>query len=319
MPFKLTFFFLILSNYSFSQVEVLRSPTKFDKFITHDKIQWAAYANDVISFEKFNLSDELYKRFQKGDIKISEPVSRESLMAGNKIIYLNKKELELKSFAPGSDINSKPTNRVDSNSSLLNVTQILYVANGKLHSYVPWVSPLISIYTSQNLFIGTSEYFSSCINNKYNFKSSKRDKVIYLTTTKRKIVIDSLPRTDMLKQFYGINMLEAFWKDLMNEKNEFTNFKNNKKVSQEELKRYNYPNNISIPVYDAEGRILEYQSYSEPISPALFQQIEISQAWYYNQTKNIVLNTITGITLLLKNKEIPYNEELQRGLKITFK
>jgi hypothetical protein len=318
MPFKLTFFFLLLCNYTFSQVEVLRSPTKFDKFIIHDKIQWAAYANDIISFEKFNLSEELYKRFQKGDIKISEPVSRESLMAGNKIVYLNRKELELKSFAPGSDLNSKPTNRVDSNSSQLNVTQILYVANGKLHSYVPWVSPLISIYTSQNMFIGTSEYFSTCINNKYNFKSSKRDKVIYLTTTKRKIVIDSLPRKDMLKQFYGINMLEAIWKDLMDDKNEFTNFRNNEKVSSEELKRYHYPSTVSIPVYDAEGRISGYQSYSEPISPALFQQVEIGQAWYYNQTKNILLNTITDITLLLKNNEIPYNEE-QRGLKITFK
>ena len=320
MPLKLTVLFLIFWDHSISQLATLPTATQFDKFITNDKIQWAAYANETITFDKYNLSEELYKRFQAGKIKISEPLLRDSLMAGKKINYLNKKELELRSFAPGSDLNSKPTNRVDSNSSaLIHAEQILYVANGKLYSYVPWVSPLISVYTSSDRFIGTTEYFSSSINRKYNFKSSKRDDLTFITTTKTKISLDSLPRTNMLKQLYGINMLEAIWDDLTNDKNEITNLSNQQKVALKDLKDFTYSGTVSIPIYNAEGKITGYQEYSEPISPSLFQQIEITQSWYYNYSRNIVVNNITDITLYLKNKGFSENEQSNPVLKITFK
>ena len=310
MPIKLTLLFLLLCNYSFSQMEGFRSPTKFDKFINLEKIQWAAYAKDAISFDKYNLSDELYKRFQRGEIKITGPLSRDSLMAGNRIIYLDNKELEQKSFAPGSDANSKPTNRVDSNSSkLINVEQIFYVANGKLYSYVPWVSPRISVYTSRDWFIGTTEYFSSGINPKYNFKSSKRDKLIFITSTKRKILIDSLPRRDMLKQLYGINMLDAIWKGVVNGQNEIINLSTGQKTSFYNLKFYDFTGTVDVPVYDSMGNITGHKTEGVPVKAAQLDQVEITQNWFYNYTKNMVVNSIPDITLFIRNyygERIPF-------------
>jgi hypothetical protein len=318
MSIKLTLFIILLSHYSHAQIKGIRSATRFDKFIKGQKIQWAAYTGNVIISDKYNLTDELYKRFHKDEIKISLPINRDSLMAYDKISYLNKLGLQQRSYAPGSDY-SKPTNRLDSQSlSTINVEEILYVADGKLYSYIPWISPRISIYTSRDIFLGTSEYFSSCINSKYNFKSSKRDKLIYLASTDRRILIDSFQRTDLLKQFYGINILEAIWKEVMNDKNEITDLRNGEKTLAKNIQVYSFPNLLTIPVYDSLGNIIASTVYNEAISPSLFQQMEISQNWYYNYTKNILTNTITDITLFV-GKSFYNSGELNPFIKITFK
>ena len=314
---------LLISISSFAQISGTRSPIKFDKFINDKKIQWAAYTNNTLPLDKYNLTDELYKRFQDGKIKISLPISRDSLMQGREIIFLNKTDLEKLSYPPGitpSEYNlQKSTNRVDSNSALLNIEEILYVANGKLHSYIPWVSPKISVYTSRDLFIGTAEYFSSCINTKYNFSASKKDKLIFIATTKKKILIDSIPHTEMLKQLYGINILEAIWDDLMNDKNEIVDINSSQTISLKNVKEYSFPNLIRIPVYDSSGVILGTKNYSEPISSSFFRQIEVTQNWYYDLNKNIVTDTISEIKLYVKSKYMQDNGELKPLLKITFK
>ena len=308
---RLTTALLILSNHCSAQIESQRTPTKFDKFISKEKIQWAAYANNTLSFDNYNLSDVLYKRFQKGEIKVTLPVSRDSLMAGNKIIYLNKNDLELRSYAAGNYDNSKkPTNRVDSNSSSgINVTEILYVENGKLYSYIPWVSPRISVYTSGDRFIGTTEYFSSGINTKYNFKSPKRDKLIFITSTKRKMLIDSIPRVNMLKQLYGINMLDATWKGVVNGHNEIINLSTEQKTSFDNLKFYDFTGTVDVPIYDSMGKITGTKTEGIPVNATQLDQIEITQNWFYNYTKNRVVNTIPDITLFIRNyygERIPF-------------
>ncbi len=315
--------FLFISGASFAQITSPRSSTKFDKFIKLQKIQWAAYTNNTLNLDTYNLNDDLYKRFQNSEINISLPLSRDSLMAGNSIFFLNKTDLAKLSYAPGLSPSTneqlKPTNRVDSNSALLNVEEILYVTNGKLHSYIPWISPKISVYTSRNHFIGTAEYFSSCINTKYNFAPSKRDKLIFINSTKKKIVPDGVPQLDMLKQLYGINILEAIWDDILNEKNEIRDLINDKIISLKDLNPFFYTNSIIIPLYDSLGMITGTRSYQKPISPSLFPKIEILQDWYYDKTKNIVVNVITAITLFVSNNNLPANNELVPAIKIIFK
>lgn len=321
MNIRLTALFLILSNFTFAQTDE-RSPTKFDKFINLSNVQWAAYVRDTIRF-KYTLNDELYKRFQKGDIRISQPLSRDSLMSGNSISYLDKSELAQRSFAPGTFTPGqnlpRPTNRVDSNSSIINVEQIFYVSGGKLYSYIPWVTPKISVYTSRDKFIGTAEYFSSCINPKHNFKPSKRDDIIFMGTTSKKILPDSFPRADMLKQLYGINMLEAIWKETMNDRNEIIDLKSGQRTSMKNLQEYNITVPVTIPVYDSSGNILGTRNYNVPVSPSLFPQVEITQNWFYDRTKNIVFNSIPTITFFVRSKSQVNFGELYPFIKIIFK
>jgi hypothetical protein len=321
---KLITFLLFVSHVSFGQFESQRSPTKFDKFITRKSIQWAAYLPATLQFENYNLSAELYERFQNGKIRITEPLYRDSLMAGTPIVYIDKQELEKKSFPPGlfpgHSSSQKPTNRVDSNSSMkIDVQEILYVMDGKLYSYIPWVSTKISVYTSSDRYLGTTDYFSSCVNTRYNFKPSKRDKLVFLKSTIKKLLIDTIPRTDMLKQLYGINILEAIWNDIINDKNEIFDIRSGQKKSPKDLKQFVYSNMISIPVYDSLGNITGYTNYVKPASPSFFQQVEITEDWFYDQTKNVLISRIPAITLFAVSKNDNDDGQLKPVLKITFK
>lgn len=300
MFIRLTAFFLLIANSSFGQADGLRYPTRFDKFIQQSQISWASYVNDTVWFDKLNLTEILLYRFQKGEIKISYPISRDSLMAGTKITYLSKSGLEQRSYPPAHA--GKPTNRVDNNSAFMNVEQILYVTKGKLYSYIPWVTPTMSVYTSSNKFIGTTEYFSSGINMKYNSKTSRRDQIKFIKTTKRKFILDTMPRTNMLKQVYGINLLEAIWKDLLNEQHEVVDLRSGQNTSLRNAKEFIFTNSIDIPVYDSLGRVLGTRSYREPVTASLFSQMELTQNWFYNSSRNVVENRITGITLFVRNK-----------------
>lgn len=307
---KSSILFLALSCLVY-KTQAQNDPTVFDKFIKKRNIVWASYANDTLSFNNFNLSNELFKRYENAKHKITRPLNRDSLMAGKKVTYIHKNELEQTSF---------PNGKIDSISSKkINIEQIFYVVNGKLYSYVPWVSPRISVYTSRDLFLGTSEYFSSCINYNYKFKPSKKDDQIFITTTKRKFLLDSFPRADRLKELYGVSMLDAIWKDLINNKNEIINVNSGQKIPVENLQKYFFANTVTIPLYDSLGNVFASQAYNEPISPSLFQQIEITQNWFYDYTKNIVTSNITDVTLFVRSKIYRDNNNLIPAIKIIFK
>ena len=83
---------LLVSNASFAQLPTQQKATQFDKFINKPEIEWAAYINDTIRFQKINLNNLLFSRLVKNEIKISLPVGSGSHEA-NQIRYLNKKVL----------------------------------------------------------------------------------------------------------------------------------------------------------------------------------------------------------------------------------
>ena len=183
--FKIAILLLVISNKLFGQF----SPVKF---IDLPVIKWAACYNDNLVPEKYNLGECLLERLKKNEIKVSRPIYSDpqiaKYFAHKKIEYINIKQLE--DFHP-----VKGNNRYDSLShNKLEIEQILYITNGKIYSYVVWVSPKISLYTSTNVFIGVTDDFSAAFNFNYNFKSSPSDRIISLGTTDTKISLDSFPR-----------------------------------------------------------------------------------------------------------------------------
>ena len=117
----------------------------------------------------------------------------------------------------------------------------------------------------------------------------------------------------MLKQLYGITLLEALWNDIMNDKNEIIDIGSGQKTSLKNLS-YNLNGPISIPIYDSLGNVMGSKYYNVPVTPSIFQQIEITQTWFYDHTKNVVLNYIPDATLFVRR-----NDELMPYIKIIFK
>lgn len=281
-------------SFSFAQNSWLPvTPLPFDNFVEKPSVQWAMYAIDTIRFEKINLNALLRKRYRNNEIKGTSGLQRFAGLMGS---YLSNDKLDTMTFSPGG-----PNYQFDKYAdNLLEIAEIFYVKKeGSINSYIPWVSPKMSVITPAGTYLGTTLYFSTAYNFKYEYRGKKNDKHIGLGSTSKTIRLDSSYKYDMLKQLYGNNMLEAIWKDLL------TNHKvyyavNNKELKPDELTLTLEDNvKISVPVYDSVGNITGSATQpSRPLNPSDFSAMEIMQDWQYNETRNIVTSEIKEIILI---------------------
>jgi len=328
---KFVVIFILLSNVSFSQN--LPKPTQFDTFITKPNIEWAAYANDTIRFEEKSFNKLLFQRMEREEIKVSLPVWSGSNDA-NYISYLKKDSLNEEVLYPlhrfGSMIDSNGNNilpsppiepfKIDTTAfTVTDVTQILYIAGGKLKSYVPWVSPrMIPITLSNGHLLGYNAYFSTCFNYKYDQLPGKKNKISFLTKTNSKLRLDTSNGESKLKELYGRNLIETLWPYISGNKIELFSVETDKRIKEEEINALIKNPAFPIPAFDSLGLI--YTGYmGMNFDLKLFTEIELAQDWYYDHTGNIVFNRIKE--LYLYAKKWTKNEEDKKSspvLKIVF-
>jgi hypothetical protein len=308
--------FILCINLVKGQSDFSRQQTIFDSFIKDSSIEWAAYVDDTITVDKYNFTNTLVKRFINKEIKFGHTYY-------DSIIYFSTtRELEgfhsvisdpiydtLGNLTGGVEFDRKSDNKVDSN--IFKIHQIWYIKDRALHSYIPWISQPISIFTASNLYLGKSEHFSTCFNYKYTFKSSTHDRIVFLNTTINKYLLDSFPKHEMLKELYGRNLVETLWPYLDKAGVDVIDLRNGGKLNWKEFS-INPPREMTS--YDSVGNVGR-RLYSEPSPPSVFKQIQITQNWYYNYSKNIVFNTISQIVLLIPKGE----KEFQPIIKITAK
>lgn len=316
---KILLYFLLinfLSERCFAQEAYTerRQPSQFNKFIELTSIDYAIQSFDSIRFQKVNLNALLRKRVLNKGIR---PLN---VWNNGKIIYYEMPELLIKRF--GSHYNYDMVPLFDSLGNLIpteikpekyyfqkylsdtfdvvHINEIFYVVKGKLSSYVPYVSPTHPVITSAGIYLGANEYFTTALNFKYNYKGNRNDKVISLGQSVKSIVFDSVPKTDMLKQLYGNNLLEAIWHDLFTGRRFYYVLKN-KEIAKSELttELTNYEM-VNVPVYDSIGLITAYTLKPSLLNPSHFIKMEIVQDWYYNETQNIVTNKIKELILIGK-------------------
>ena len=317
MPIKLIPFLLLLCNTGFAQNNNQPSPTQFDTFINQPQIVWAAYANVSLSYEPVILNKILLERFSKKEIKAALPIES-GLPEANAIRFLSKKSIDSILYFPiqssvnlfdseGNMISSKTITRQPvfdtSVKSTTVTTQIFYIENGKLSSYIPWVSPVIlPVTTSTGIFLGNTACFSTCFNFLYNSTVSGKDKIIFLGHTNHKLFLDSAATDGKLKELYGRNIVETLWPYIMANRFALYLTDDNKKIKAGDIdmelsKKINEA--VPISVYDENGNAIS-KSYRTPFSPKRITCIEIIQDWYYDYTKNIVVNKIKDAYLYAK-------------------
>jgi hypothetical protein len=186
--------------------------------------------------------------------------------------------------------------------SLTNITQIIYVDNKTLKTYVPWVSPeIIPVITSSGIYLGLNEYFSSCFNFKYNYRPAEKNKISFLSESKKMIRLDTIEVGNKLKELYGRNLIETIWPYILEGNIKVYSIDRNKKLTPKELQdTLICPGRLPVPLYDSIGNISSYVILSEDLSPKFFTAIELVQEWYYDHTTNIVFNKITEAYLYAK-------------------
>lgn len=329
MTKKLTVIFFFTGNIVFAQNKT--EPTQFDKFVNKPKIKWAAYASDTINFANAGLNNLLLNRLGKNEIKASLPIeSRTS--ASNQIKYITQDQIDNTFYGDNADLVMDSSGNVvsqkraipkkdSSNFKLTEVTQILYIEKGILKSYIPFVTPTLPVFMSTGKYIGERFYFTTCFNNRYNYKSRKKNKVIFLSQTKKMIKLKPAEATDNLKEMYGQNLLETLWPHVL--KNEIAAFSidNKRKLQPEEL-------NITLtsempvlaPIYDSTSvsTVFEYKVVADAINPERFTDVELVQDWYYDQKKNKVFSFIKEMVLYLSKFDKKEDKIPMPVLKLVF-
>jgi len=328
----LTVLFILISSVSFTQN--LARPTQFDKFISKSSIEWAAYVNDQVRFEKAQLNKLLVERLIKKEINAALPVYY-GINDANAITYLNKDSAgdilidpACRFPIPEYDSSGNPIipdlrneiirNRINPDSLLLtDITQILFIEEGVLKSYVPFISPMNSIKTSTGIYLGQGSLLSTCFNFKYKYRPGKKSSPLFLLETSRKINFDSNAVIITIKQLYNRNLIETLWPYILQGKADAFSIKTNTKLKKEEINPYLLSNTrIPVPTYDSTGTVSGFILPQLDFSPQEFTGIELVQDWYYYYRDNIVFNKIKELLLYVKNPSS--EEESIPVLKIVF-
>ena len=327
----LTGIFILLSSISYAQDRT--GATQFDEFISKSAIEWAAYVNDEVKFEKVQLNRLLLERLIKKEIKATLPVYY-GLNDANPITYLDKDSVDNVMLYPGNRLlpydstgNDPAIDPETSKNGLhtdslifTDIIQILYVENGRLKSYVPWVSPMMPIRTSQGLYLGSGDYFSTCFSFRYNHPQRKKRKDMFLTETKRRINLDSAGVISNIKQLYDRNLVETLWPFILEGKPGAFSVETDTRLKKEEINEYLLnKTRIAVPVYDSTGTPSGFEYRRTVFEPGKITRIELVQDWYYSRKDNIVFNKIKELFLYVKTASADEeNPGYRPVLKIVF-
>lgn len=318
---------LLLSNISFAQNGP--APTQFDKFVNKPNIEWAAYASDTFNFTKADLNNLLLTRIEKNEIKASLPVESRTGRA-DQIKYTIKDSIDNAFYGDnvdymmdsmGNEVSiKKPIPKKDtSNFKITEVTQILYIENGTLKSYIPFITLMLPVYMSTGNYIGESFYFTTSFNYKYNNKPRKKNKLIFLGQTKKMLKLNPVQNTNQLKEMYGRNLLQTIWPSVLNNKiNAFS--LDNRKLKPEELDiTLAYSEPVLAPIYDSVGTVISYLVTSNPIDIRRFTDVQLVQDWYYDYRNNKVYSYIKEMVLILSKFDKKEEKDPVPVLRLVFK
>jgi hypothetical protein len=330
MKKKLAVISLLISQVSFAQIR--NYPTQFDEFIIHSKIEWAAYASDTFNFSKAGLNNLLTERLVKKEIRASLPVESRTVDANqiNYVSYDTVLENHFRDIYPPVPVLDSLGNVIEykrqipeidtSTFMITEVTQILYIENGTLKSYIPWVTPTLPVHLSTGVYLGESFYYNTAYNFNYKYKSRKRNKIIFLKQTNKKLKLSPADTDNQLKGLYGRNLIETLWPYVLQNKIELFSVDNNNIVNPAELdNRFSFTQPIVIPLFDSVNRISAFKMENNALEPQKFTDAALVQDWYYDATKNIVFNKITAMYLYVNSSNKEDEKKPEPVFKLVFK
>ena len=304
------------------------TPASFNSFTKLATVEWAVRANDTLVCLKPNIRTDLINKTKAKKILskldvwddsneelIITPSSIENILVR---LYGNHYDMDFPTYdSLGNEVKVLKKHIVKDNADgFINIHQKFYIENGKLKSYVSYVSPTKKLVTPQGIDLGTSETFNTAFNKKYNYSPSPKDKIIFLKKTQRELYVDSIKKEDKYKETFGRNMVETLWPYVLANKLKVYAVPTGKLLNAKDINSALIGNpTVEVPVYDMEGNVTSKKIEKYVLSPTIFKKVIINQTWYYNDTKNIFSNKIPEIILYAK---FSGEDDLKPILKISF-
>ena len=308
---QLTLLFLLFANIaSAQQANFEQGSSQFDKFVIDPKVEWASYYYDTLKFVNAGFNKILTDRFEKNEIKASWPIMFD-FNKNRPIEFTSKKVMDRLlthhgDLLPiydslGNPIKTIPKKLSPPLGDITDITEIIYIEKGQLKSYVPVLSPMLTIITSFGVLLGHSDYFSACFNFNPDYLSAKTNKILLLSETKRKMIPDSTKANQKLKELYGRNLVQTLWPYALKNKFVIISIKTGEKIKADKLTRELLEEPlVNVPNYDSLGNLVAIKAKPVQLSGADITSVELQQEWYYDYTKNIVFTKIRSAVFYAK-------------------
>ncbi len=287
-------------NHSFSQKATFVVPNNYNEFIKSNDINWAIEGHECYSFlnsqkiDSRNIYDYLLTTIDTTKSPVYKSMDRE--FSRDQIFdYMidNSYSEKFTDFESAKEFG-------DSLKSI-KFHEIFFLENFAPKCQLIAASPLTS-FAASGISLGLQGLFYCSFQNKYPFKITKGDDVIYLKEFERTINIDSMIDFKIIKETYGMNLTQALWFGASKGHSKIIDTKKNFVIDSANVMRYSILDSIAEKQYDSTGNFSGY--YMAPNYPVfennLTNSIQVDEKIYYNRSKNFFFVTIDSCYLFVK-------------------
>ena len=306
----LTTLLMIITLHSFGQVEPQISeeqtfllPNETNQFINSSSVNWALDAEELFSFSNSNKIENL---------NIFNYIIANSFSGKIKAYNLNPPGFEDYENLTYSDTNKFPpkdfkNNKLDyilmDSLKTMKFHEIFYLDNYKLSCQIISAAPS----TNHGITAGNNhemqDIFYCCRNTNNLVQTDNNKDIVHLKGIERNINFDSIKNSKLIKQTYGLNLVQSIWMGAFQGNIKLLDLKTNKIIEKKDLMNNSFLDPMKVPAFDENGSPQGYQMLAfEPVFPRmLVNSIQFTQDFYYDIRRNVFLTKISNCVLSIQH------------------
>jgi len=278
-------------------------PNETNQFLNSANVNWALDTEESFSFEgsrkieNLNIFNFIITKALSGKLKVY--TSRLEGFEG----FENSTYSEYDKF-PYRDLTKDQINYILKDSlKTINFHEIFYLNNYSLSCQIISAAPSMNYATSAGISLGMQDIFYCCKSSKNSLTITNSKDLIHLKRIDRNLNFDSIKSSKLVKQTYGLNLVESIWTGASQGNIKLLDTKTNKIIPAKQVLNYSYLDSVQISVYDSTGSIVGHTKQSgQAVFPyKLVNSIQFVQDFYYDTKRNVFLTTISNCFLFVKN------------------
>lgn len=278
-------------------------PNETNQFLNSVNVNWALDTEESFSFagskqiENLNIFNFIITKALSGKLK-AYTLRLEGFEGFENSTYSRYDKF------PYRDLTKDQINYILKDSlKTINFHEIFYLNNYSLSCQIISAAPSTNYATSAGISLGMQDIFYCCKSSKNSLTITNSKDLIHLKRIDRNLNFDSIESSKLVKQTYGLNLVQSIWTGASQGNIKLLDTKTNKIIPSNNVLNYSYLDSVQVPVYDSTGSIVGHTKQpGQAVFPyKLINSIQFVQDFYYDTKRNVFLTTISNCFLFVKN------------------
>jgi len=181
--------------------------------------------------------------------------------------------------------------------------EIFYLDNFRLNCQIVSAAPMTNHAASSGVSLGMQNIFYCCKNIKETIQITKNKDLVHFKKIERILNIDSIENSKIVKQTYGLNLIQSIWSGASQGFIKLLDTKTNRVIPIKDVMNYSHLDSVQVQVFDSTGSVVEHiMKAGQAVFPyKLTNTIQFTQDFYYDTKQNVFISTISDCFLFIKN------------------